>query len=156
MVLAHGPAGYLLSRSFPKSWKTAPITLMAILGGIAPDFDFIINILGISDLNHRAFATHTPSFWIMSWLVAWSITKIRRADARPVHAFFMGATLHVLLDIPTGIRVFAPLWNEFILFFPDLYFNVSLIEFLTHPYVVAEILIILLALLVWKQQRAQQ
>ena len=156
MVLAHGPSGYILSRFFPQSWKSPAATGMAILGSIAPDFDFIINILGFSDLNHRLFITHTPSFWIISWLIACVIAKIRRVTAHPVHAFFMGAILHVLLDIPTGIRVFAPLSNEFIEWFPRLYFQVSLLQFLTHPYVLAEVCIIATAILLWKQQHAQQ
>ncbi len=156
MVLAHGPAGYILSRCLPTSWQTTPIVGMAILGSIAPDFDFIVNILGISSQSHRLFITHTPSFWIISWVIALLIAKIGRADARPVHAFFMGTVLHVLLDIPTGIKVWSPFSEQFVELFPDLYFGVTLVEFLTHPYVIAEGVIILATILLWRQQHVRQ
>ena len=142
MVIAHAPAGYLLYRILPQSWQTRSVFIATLIGAIAPDFDFIVNILGLSDLNHRFFLTHTPIFWIGLFLISITATHLLKHNTRIVQAFFYATFLHIALDIPTGIRVWWPFSETIINWFPQVYSSrISLTEHLMHPYVIAELAI---------------
>ncbi len=154
MIIAHAPAGYLLYRSLPQNWQTKAVLWTTIIGSIAPDFDFIFNILGLSSSNHRFFVTHTPLFWVLLYLSSLGITNF--LDKRPylVHGFFLGTLSHIALDIPTGIRVLYPLSDTVTNWFPLVYGSqLSVMEHLMHPYVLAEIGIWGLAIGLFVQRR---
>ena len=154
MIIAHAPAGYLLSKVFPKSWQTKGVVSATIIGSFAPDFDFIFNILRLSNLNHRFFITHTPFFWIVSYSIALIINKKVHVNSLWIHGFFIGTLLHIALDIPTGIRVLYPFSDSVTNWFPLVYSSrLSVIQTLLHPYVLAEIGIIVLMLLLVIIQR---
>ncbi len=142
MIIAHAPAGYLLYRIFPKSWQTRSILIATLIGAIAPDFDFIVNILGLSEANHRGFITHTPIFWIGLFVFSMLIARMLQRNNRILQAFFYATFLHIALDIPTGIRVWWPFSETLVNWFPQVYSSrLTIAEHLMHPYIIAEFVI---------------
>ena len=142
MIIAHAPAGYLLYRVFPPSWQTRSILITTLIGAIAPDFDFAFNILGLSDLNHRFFLTHTPIFWIVLFGFTILTARLLKQNTRVIQAFFYATFLHIALDIPTGIRVWYPFSETVVNWFPKVYSTrLTAAEHLMHPYVIAEFVI---------------
>jgi inner membrane protein len=133
MLIAHAPAGYLLGRimswvvkkdpaAFPDMEKTSrSIVTAAIIGGIAPDLDFIYHIfIDSARTPHHSYFTHMPFFWAGLWIVLYVIGKVRRDSSfRTIAAAFcLGAILHLLLDTFTGVIYwFYPFWGKGVNFF---------------------------------------
>ena len=118
MLIAHAPAGYLLTRALARTvFKRVvdPVrsnhgyqAMMAagILGGIFPDFDFIYHIFIDSDRTpHHSYLTHFPLFWIA--LLGIALLAGRAGRFRkwlPVTVTFCSsAILHLVFDTLTGV-----------------------------------------------------
>jgi len=154
MILAHAPSGYLLYQALPKSWKNRKTQIATIIGAVAPDFDLFFNILGFSQLNHRFFISHTPYFWCTLYLLVIIIRRLQRTMQPWIHAFFIGALLHLTLDLPSGIRIFYPLSSYMVNWFPMIYsFDLTTFQHFTHPYILADLGICLVAGFVFLKNR---
>jgi inner membrane protein len=117
MIIAHGPAGYLLTKLFTNTIFRNSISpqhnakrynvliLTGIIGGIMPDFDFICYILSSSNrIPHHLYLTHMPFFWIcmMSLLVVTG-TLLRKPYFTAVSiTLCSSALLHLIFDTLTG------------------------------------------------------
>jgi hypothetical protein len=124
MLIAHAPAGYLLTRVLSRTLfkdtveperqnRLYQLLMFAgILGGIFPDFDFIYHIFIDSDRTpHHSYLTHLPMFWLSLWLMLFALgqwLKDRRFFALTT-TFCLCAMLHLVLDTLTGVIYwFAP------------------------------------------------
>ncbi|MBN1578751.1 MAG: metal-dependent hydrolase [Chitinispirillaceae bacterium] len=117
MLIAHAPAGYLLTRLLSRTLfkdivlpqrtnRFYQILMCAgILGGIFPDFDFIYHIFIDSDhTSHHSYLTHLPMFWLSVWLILFAIGRMRK-DRRFVAVattFCASVMLHLVFDTITG------------------------------------------------------
>jgi inner membrane protein len=117
MIIAHGPAGYLLTKFFAKTIlrKSIPegtssrryntLILAGIIGGIMPDFDFAYHVFIDSDRTpHHAYITHMPVFWIsliILSVIAGRLFKKPYFSAISI-AMYGAALLHLVCDTLTG------------------------------------------------------
>lgn len=156
MIISHAPTGYLLYQVLPESWKNHKTFLATLVGSVAPDFDLLINIFGLSNLNHRYFISHTPYVWILAYLAILTLYRTFSTTRPWIHAFFFGTFIHLILDIPTGIQVFYPLSTHMVDWFPLVYSSsLSPFQHFLHPYVITDILLCYLAYRVFRQNRVR-
>ena len=102
MIIAHLPAGYLLTRITPKH---LPIWAV-LLGSIFPDFDMALIWTDIVTFNHHHLPTHRPAVWLTLLAVGLAMKQ------RVLQALAIGALLHVSLDSIAGqINWFWPFGN---------------------------------------------
>ena len=92
MIIAHLPAGYLLTRVTPKH---LPIWAV-LLGSICPDFDMALIWADIVHFNHHHLPTHRPAVWF-AVLILGAAFKLRWLQGVAI-----GALLHVSLDSIAG------------------------------------------------------
>lgn len=117
MIIAHGPAGYLLTKLFANSFfrnSLSPtqdskhynlLILSGIIGGIMPDFDFVYHIFIDSDRTpHHSYITHMPFFWIcMMSLLLIAGKLLKKPCLSAVSITVCGAALlHLICDTVTG------------------------------------------------------
>jgi hypothetical protein len=117
MIIAHGPAGYLLTKLFTStlfhnsinplhdSKRYNLLILAGIIGGIMPDFDFVYHIFIDSDRTpHHSYITHMPFFWIcmMSLMVITGRLLKKPFFSAVSITMCSAALLHLILDTLTG------------------------------------------------------
>ncbi len=123
MIFAHGPAGYLLSKSFfGKGWqqllgkeKNILIASM-IFFAIMPDLDFFYFYLINADTNHRNLLSHTPILYLGIGLLFWLVSFLRKNTRKKLFLRFLACSLvtgtivgHLFLDsINAGVMWFWP------------------------------------------------
>lgn len=124
MLIAHMPAGYILSvaalglRNSTRNHThkhTRLCLYTGLLGSILPDFD-ILYWFFIDDGHtfHHAYWTHIPLYWaalaVLLWLLRGKLTEAVRAAAPFV---LMGVAAHLVLDsVASGIMWFYPFSRE--------------------------------------------
>ncbi|MBN2038011.1 MAG: metal-dependent hydrolase [Chitinispirillaceae bacterium] len=124
MLIAHAPAGYLLTRLLSRTlFKNSVLPqrqnrlyrhmiVAGVLGSIIPDFDFIYHIfIDSADTSHHSYLTHMPVFWLGIWIVLSGIGLIRKNRHLIMIAtvFSINALAHLALDTITGeIHWFYP------------------------------------------------
>lgn len=100
MIIAHLPAGYLLSKSLQPIIGTRAWLWAGLLGSIFPDFDLVYWYFFDQGTFHRQFWTHLPLFWLGISTISFALcilTKSRRAFIG--YGFFIsGVALHLFLD----------------------------------------------------------
>jgi dipeptide/tripeptide permease len=118
MLIAHGPAGYLLTRFLSrtlfkdivvperKNRLYQRLMVAGVLGGIFPDFDFIYHLfIDSARTSHHSYLTHIPMFWLALLLIFAGYGGLRKNI--PFMAlsstFCLGAILHLVLDTLTGV-----------------------------------------------------
>lgn len=116
MILGHLPAGYVAARLLQRqaaaqgaAWK--PFLIAALLGAVAPDFDFLYTYLIDASRHHHAYVTHTPLFWGSLLLASalWTGLARNRRWAVLALVFTFNAFIHLCLDSIAGsIRWLAP------------------------------------------------
>ena len=116
MILGHLPAGYVAARLLQGraaaqgvAWR--PFLIAALLGSVAPDFDFLYFYLIDASRHHHAFVTHTPLFWggLLLAAVLWYGLARNRRWAVLALVFTFNACIHLCLDSIAGsIRWLAP------------------------------------------------
>jgi inner membrane protein len=128
MLLAHAPAGYLLTRFLSRTvFKNSinperterlyQIVIAAgLLGSILPDFDFIYHIFIDSDRTpHHMYITHTPVFWMILLSISIICGKLfKKPDFVIITVTGCAAAiLHLVCDTLTGeIYWLYPLSNR--------------------------------------------
>jgi len=118
MIIAHGPAGYLLTKIFTntlfrnsisashESHRYNLLILAGIIGGIMPDFDFVYHIFIDSDRTpHHSYITHMPIFWIfmMSLLIVTGKLLKKPFFTAVSITICSTALLHLICDTITGV-----------------------------------------------------
>jgi hypothetical protein len=128
MLIAHAPAGYLLTRFLsrtlfkdtvePQRQNRGYQLLMfaGIIGGIFPDFDFIYHIFLDSDRTpHHHYITHLPVSWLALLALLIFVGKLikNRHFVAVSTVFCLSGLLHLVLDTLTGeVYWFAPFFHK--------------------------------------------
>jgi inner membrane protein len=113
MLIAHLPAGYLLSRRLSKNRDNRAWLIFAgLCASILPDFDLLWFYL-IDDRQHihHAYLFHWPLFWIALASVAFALARLMRWSAAVPFIFGMLSCLllHMVLDsVAAEIAWLAP------------------------------------------------
>jgi inner membrane protein len=117
MLLAHAPAGYLLTRFLTRTiFKNSIdpkrsdqfyqiIITAGVIGAILPDFDFIYNLFFDSNRTpHHHYITHLPIFWVTLMLLSTIVGMLLKIPKFTITAVTGGASalLHLACDTITG------------------------------------------------------
>ena len=176
MILAHVPAGYLLSRALVSSsssqhkWRWIAL---GTAGAILPDLDLVYTLGSGEKVHHHDLFTHRPLFWLVITVISlvslWFYRSKRKISRRPMDMLrsFPGIILanvwlHLLLDSPLGKIHWSSLsakgsaWLEVpTLFLPKESVVGPLrgwhLNFAFHWYILLEVLIVIAAL--WSLSR---
>jgi inner membrane protein len=118
MLIAHAPAGYLVSRFIIRTFfrkrvrndrsdkKYIFLMLAGLVGAILPDLDFIYHIFVDSDKTpHHSYWTHMPVFWLAIWLMLVLVGrwKNRWFFTASTSVLCVNALIHLVLDTITGV-----------------------------------------------------
>lgn len=163
MIVAHLPAGYLLSslllRQLAPAWINPKAWLAAgMLGAIAPDIDMLwFHLVDHGQRHHHTYFTHFPLVWTGLLLASAIWLAFCRARQRAsMHAglafiFSLNGFLHMALDTVVGdMWWLTPFVDKSFSFFsvPALY-RPWWLNFIFHWSFVLELVIVVAAVLVW-------
>jgi hypothetical protein len=144
MMIAHLPAGYLVTRRLPPS---RGVLAAGLLGSVAPDLDMLWWLATGGHTHHHAYVTHFPSVWLLGLASA--------AVARsPVGvAFALNGLVHLVLDTVVGdIAWFAPFaMRRFALLTVTDRYDPWWLNFVLHESFALEIGLLGAALWVWRR-----
>lgn len=161
MIIAHLPAGYVLSkllvRHAERLGAPAPAFIRAgVLGAIAPDLDmFYFHLVDHRQHHHHTYFTHYPVLWLV--LLVTSAILACRAKAKNIAAcaaiFSLNGFVHMLLDTIVGdVWWLAPWGNEpFSLFTVPALYKPWWLNFLLHWSFALELFILVWAIHLWKK-----
>ncbi len=105
MFIAHLPAGYLLTRSLQKSFKTTKYLWVGLVASILPDIDLIyFYVFDGRSTQHHEYITHLPLFWLAVWVVVLAIIGLARSRPALIIStlVFANIFLHLILDSMLG------------------------------------------------------
>jgi inner membrane protein len=117
MLIAHAPAGYLLTRLLSRTLFKGVVTprrnnrfyqlmmVTGVAGAIIPDIDFFYHFFFDADRTpHHDYITHLPLFWAILWGVLYVIGRLRRSKTFIAlsTAFCANVLLHLVFDTITG------------------------------------------------------
>jgi len=116
MFIAHLPAGYLLTTSLQRRFKTGKLLWLGLLASVLPDLDLLYFFLidGRRTLHHD-YWIHRPFFWLILLGAAWLASFLVKKDwFKPaLIIFFANIFLHLVLDtFVAGISWLYPLTTQ--------------------------------------------
>jgi inner membrane protein len=158
MLIAHLPAGYLLTKFIQKVTGTKRYMRLGLIASVLPDIDMLYFNFVSSNKSHHEFITHIPMFWflVMFFSVGLASTFIKneRKYNRALlvlFIFFANIFLHMLLDsFAAPIRWVYPFYNySFELIHVPAKYDWWVWSFVLHWSFLAEVGIIILALSVF-------
>ncbi|MFN3232495.1 MAG: metal-dependent hydrolase [Alphaproteobacteria bacterium] len=162
MILAHIPAGYLLTTGILSRFGGQPRRVLAIglLASVLPDFDLAwFYLIDGRHPAHHTYPTHTPAFWILFAFGCWIACRLARLEGSGfvISVALANLLLHLALDSIAGnIRWLWPIKNAGLNFIdvPAKY-DWWVWSFLLHWTILFEIAIAGAALVVWSRPPAK-
>lgn len=167
MMIAHLPAGYLLSTALSKKWHITNdrlhqhFLMAGMIGSIFPDIDMLyFYLIDNRQHHHHSFFTHFPIIWMALLLIA-ALYKKKAPHQQEwllVMIFSINGLIHMVLDSVVGdIRWLAPINNmPFSLFYVASHYNFWLLNFIFHWSFLIEILITAIAIFVYRNRKLKQ
>ncbi len=149
MFLGHLPAGYVLTKTLQKKFKTAKYLLIGLIASILPDADlFYFYLVDEKQHLHHSYWIHTPFYWVVIATITFPLLWFfKKKDLMVgVAIFFSNVFLHLFLDTIVGkIEWLFPLTEKayYIFEVPDIY-NFWVYNFIFHWTFLFEI-----AVMVW-------
>ncbi len=99
MLIAHGPAGYLVGVTVTRARRRFDLVIAGVAGGLFPDLDAVGYHLGIVQGFHRATPLHWPSVWIALTLIGLAIMLFKRNLGEIITVIGVSALVHCGLDM---------------------------------------------------------
>jgi len=163
MIIAHLPAGYVISRLLLRPAESLGISataflLAGIIGAIAPDLDmFYFHLVDNRQHHHHTYFTHFPVIWLglLAASVIWLYNAKLKNRATYAFIFSLNGFAHMLFDTIVGdIWWFAPWIDKPFAFFtvPALY-NPWWLNFILHWSFAVELAILAWAIYLWCRSR---
>ena len=159
MLIAHLPAGYLLTKYIQKATGKRKYIWLGLIASILPDIDlFYFYLIDSKQTNHHDYFTHFPMFWglMLFYSVGFVYLFLHKKKAYFfLCIFYSNIFLHMLLDSYAGYIK----W-----FYPVFYVKTNLIEisanydwwvwsFVLHWSFIAEVCIVTAATLFFRKNR---
>lgn len=152
MIIAHFPAGYLLSRGLQGVGVDKAVGLGVLIGAVLPDLDMLrFWLIDGGAVHHHTYITHRPIFWVGIMLIGFVLGR------RILTGIGIGAVLHVMLDSIVGAIAWAwPLSDAAhpLVVVPAVHDN-WVLSFVLHWTFLVEIAVCVAAGIVWFQRRAE-
>ncbi|MFC1679585.1 metal-dependent hydrolase [Elusimicrobiota bacterium] len=105
MLIAHLPAGYLVTKALQRRKAYAAATWIGLLGGVLPDLDMVFFFLDGRRTMHHHYWSHMPLYWAMIAAALYAAarrTSLRREIECVLNLFFANILLHMVLDSITA------------------------------------------------------
>lgn len=158
MMLAHLPAGYLLTTHLMRRASISSRALLAcgLIAGIFPDADLLFfYLVDARQFHHHDYWLHRPVFWCGVFLIALLLSWIKRYPQTYIYllVIFSNLLLHLSLDtMAGGIQWLYPLSDTryVVIEIPSRY-DWWVWSFILHWTFALEILIIIAAIIQWKR-----
>ena len=105
MFLGHLPAGYILTKTLQKRFRTDRYLLLGLVASILPDVDIVyFYLVDHRQTLHHSYWIHIPFYWLMlaaaTFLVLWLFKKKEYMMVAVI--FFSNILLHLILDTLVG------------------------------------------------------
>jgi hypothetical protein len=163
MLIAHMPAGYILSKLlYPRLQSLAQgrtrFIAAGMLGSVAPDIDMLyFHFIDDRHHNHHSYWTHFPVVWGIVLLMSciYCARRPRTAFQGAALIFCLNGFVHLLLDSIVGdIRWLAP-WREqsFSLFTVTPRYSTWYLNYVFHWSFCLEVAVIVWAYWLWRKER---
>ncbi len=159
MIIAHLPAGYLLTKALQKGcrarralqWK---LTCLGLLASIFPDFDFLYYyLIDEQQTFHREYWTHLPVFWLIASLVLLALGRVVARQEFSIAALIVMANiyLHLILDTVTSpVYWFKPFSDQGVrLLYSKHQYDIWWLNYIFSSGFVFELIICLIAVVVF-------
>lgn len=147
MIIAHAPAGYLVSKELQSRGLSARgVVTAGVLGALAPDFDmFYFYLWDNRQHHHHTYWTHYPIVWgsLLLLSLAWIYLSGKSKTALLFFVFCLNGFLHLILDSLVGdVWWFAPFVDKpYALFTIKAQFTPWWLNFILHWSFLVELLI---------------
>jgi inner membrane protein len=161
MLIAHLPAGYILTKFMQKKSDIQCCLWLGLLGSIFPDFDIMyLYIAEDTGTFHRQYWTHLPIFWLCITMIFFVTTYFINFNKKVICGglfFLMNIWGHLILDttmapvywlkplMAKGFQLFdlniAPVYASW-------FFN-----YMMHPFFLSEITLCIGAIVMWISSR---
>ena len=116
MIIAHLPAGYVLTRVLQKHNHTRRFLFLGLVASILPDFDLTYYyFLDTAPTSHRLYYTHLPMLWLaIMILVAPIVLWLKNPSIKlALTIFFSNIFMHLCLDtVPAKVYWLRPFIDE--------------------------------------------
>lgn len=156
MLIAHAPAGYLVSRQLSDNKY---VILLGLLGSVLPDIDMLyFYCFDNQRHHHHEYWSHIPYYWFLILLFVFPISCfVNRAVVRGLIVMFANIFLHLFLDTmwSGGIQWLYPFSDKMVSFLEvptrwsakEIYYGVEgwVWNFLLHPSFLVELTLFILA-----------
>ena len=117
MLIAHAPAGYILSKLVSRNlYNDCKLyTTAGVIGSIACDFDMLYwYTLGNRAVNHHAYWTHIPAYWALGIPTVIGLKLLNKKIGDMSGLFLVNVYLHLALDsYSSGIKWLYPFNNKY-------------------------------------------
>jgi len=116
MLIAHLPAGYILTRA---SHSKGAVMGLVLLASVLPDFDMLwFHLVDNGQVLHHKYWPHIPAFWGMIALIILPLIAMQKRQwLLPAILFFVAIFLHLIMDTVVGdIMWLWPLSDQFFRF----------------------------------------
>ncbi len=122
MLIAHLPAGYVVTKTLQKRLETQKFFWLGLLGSILPDFDMLyFHFVDNKQTLHHYYWTHIPAFWFCMLAIFCLFGVIVRKVSYwlGIAFFFSTVFLHLILDsiVDHGIKWAYPFSDKSFYFF---------------------------------------
>lgn len=156
MIIAHLPAGYMLSKKMQHGTHAPALLWAGLLGSVFPDFDlFYFFLIDEQQTFHHHYWLHLPVFWAcVTCAVLPFLCREANSRLRQVYLFFLANVwLHLFLDtlvspmfwyLPFSSQGLQLLDYQLVPLFDAWIWN-----YMIHPIFTLEIVICALANIVW-------
>lgn len=119
MLIAHAPAGYIISRLLAPRFEALGaryrvFVAWGMLGAVAPDLDLLWYLfVDHKRHDHHSYLTHWPLTWLLAMFLSWLWLRRRPATGALALSFSLGGFSHLVLDsVVGGIRWLAPFSDQ--------------------------------------------
>lgn len=161
MIIAHLPAGYVISKLLARHAEPFGVPAKAfvwagVLGALAPDLDmFYFHLVDHRQHHHHTYLTHYPVVWLVLLAVSltWLFMARTKSHAACAAIFSLNGFAHMFFDTIVGdIWWLAPWGKEAFAFFtvPALY-KPWWLNFLLHWSFAVELAILAWAVYLWRK-----
>ena len=157
MLIAHGPAGYLIGAMADRARQRFDLVMAGLAGGLFPDLDAVGYHLGIVHGFHRATPLHWPSVWLALVLVGVVLMMIKRRTGQVLTVFAAAGLIHCGLDVTMAPLYWAApfSWQTFELVHVPGGWSPYWLGFIFYWTFVPEIMIWIAAVWVWRSRRSR-
>lgn len=165
VIVGHLPAGYLVSKFLVKRVPTLHqnetyIVSACMLGAVAPDIDLLyFYLIDNRQQHHHLYFPHLPVVWavLLGLSVGWLLISRRKTLPVLAFAFSLNGMIHMVLDTIAGDIWWLGPWVDlpFVLVTVPARFQFWWFNFLLHWTFILELVVLLLAGLVWHTSRRE-